>query len=170
MSIHVRPDVVAFRELETLVRNLSEQLAGFRRRALAAETRTRELEQILAGMQGKLDELREQSEDMQQSRDAALLEARTMESQVTALRRELTRAQSVGSGGSASTAVTPLPVASAVGESSPRLMAMSGNDESSLREENEQLRGRLAEARERTTRLGERVRFLRQQVSLGVER
>jgi regulator of replication initiation timing len=166
----VRPDVAAFRELETLVRNLSEQLAGFRRRALAAETRTRELEQIVAGMNGKLDELREQAEDMQQSRDAALLEARTMEAQVTGLRRELTRAQSAGPAGGAVAGVTALPVVAAANDGVPRLVASRGDDDLALREENEQLRGRLAEARERTTRLGERVRFLRQQVSLGVER
>lgn len=168
----MRPDVAAFRELETLVRNLSEQLAGFRRRALAAETRARELEQILAGMQGKLDELREQAEGMQQSRDAALLEARTMEAQVATLRRDLTRAQSSASGTPAAAVigagVMALPVSGSPGDSVPRLV--TGGNDASLRAENEQLRGRLAEARERTTRLGERVRFLRQQVSLGVER
>ena len=41
----MRPDLAAFRELDTLVRNLSDQLAGYRRRALAAESRVRELEQ-----------------------------------------------------------------------------------------------------------------------------
>lgn len=162
----MRPDVAAFRELEALVRNLSEQLAGFRRRALSAETHVRELEQILAGMNGKLDELREQAEDMQQSRDAAVLEARTMESQLASLRRDLTRAQS------ATPAVPPAvkgpSPSTSPSQSVARLVAVG--DESSLREENEVLRGRLAEARERTTRLGERVRFLRQQVSLGVER
>lgn len=32
-------DVAAFRELEALVRNLGEEVAGFRKRALAAEAR-----------------------------------------------------------------------------------------------------------------------------------
>jgi hypothetical protein len=41
MSAHVRPDVEAFRELETLVRSLGEQLEGFRQRAFAAEERLR---------------------------------------------------------------------------------------------------------------------------------
>lgn len=44
MSDSVRPEVVAFRELETLVRHLGDELAGFRRRALLAEGRVRELE------------------------------------------------------------------------------------------------------------------------------
>lgn len=34
---HERPELKAFRELETLVRNLGEELAMFRRRALDAE-------------------------------------------------------------------------------------------------------------------------------------
>ncbi|MEO6526332.1 MAG: hypothetical protein ABIP93_06880 [Gemmatimonadaceae bacterium] len=36
--------MVAFRELEQLVRHLGDELAGFRRRALLAESRLRELE------------------------------------------------------------------------------------------------------------------------------
>ena len=44
MSDNVRPEIVAFRELETLVRHLGDELAGFRRRALLAEARVRELE------------------------------------------------------------------------------------------------------------------------------
>ena len=37
MSGSERPDLAAFRELETLVRHLGEELAVFRRRAIAAE-------------------------------------------------------------------------------------------------------------------------------------
>ena len=44
MSDSVRPEVAAFRELEVLVRRLSDELAGFRRRALVAEAKLRELE------------------------------------------------------------------------------------------------------------------------------
>jgi hypothetical protein len=44
MSDSVRPEILAFRELETLVRHLGDELAGFRRRALLAEARVRELE------------------------------------------------------------------------------------------------------------------------------
>ena len=44
MSDSVRPETIAFRELETLVRHLADELAGFRRRALLAESRLRELE------------------------------------------------------------------------------------------------------------------------------
>jgi hypothetical protein len=44
MSDSERPEIAAFRELEQLVRHLGDELAGFRRRALVAEARVRELE------------------------------------------------------------------------------------------------------------------------------
>jgi hypothetical protein len=44
MSDSERPEVAAFHELEQLVRHLADELAGFRRRALLAESRVRELE------------------------------------------------------------------------------------------------------------------------------
>ena len=45
MSDSVRPEIAAFRELETLVRHLGDELAGFRRRALLAEARVKEFDQ-----------------------------------------------------------------------------------------------------------------------------
>lgn len=44
MSDSVRPEIAAFRELEMLVRHLGDELAGFRRRALLAESRLKEIE------------------------------------------------------------------------------------------------------------------------------
>ncbi len=44
MSDSVRPETTAFRELETLVRHLGDELAGFRRRALVAEARVRDID------------------------------------------------------------------------------------------------------------------------------
>ena len=146
----MRPEAAAFRELDTLVRNLSDQLAGFRRRALAAEARSRELEQILAGMNGKLDEVRQQVEDTQASRDAALVQARTLEAQLLTARGEVQRVQAAFAEVSAK--ATP-----------------EARDQELLRE-NERLRARLDEARDKTTQLTERVRFLRQQTQLGAER
>jgi hypothetical protein len=146
----VRPEAAAFRELDTLVRNLSDQLAGFRRRALAAEARSRELEQILAGMNGKLDEVRQQVEDTQASRDAALVQARTLEAQLLTARGEVQRVQAA--------------FAEVSAKSTPE-----ARDQELLRE-NERLRARLDEAREKTAQLTERVRFLRQQTQQGAER
>ena len=44
MSDSERPELATFRDLEQLVRHLGDELAGFRRRALVAESRLRELE------------------------------------------------------------------------------------------------------------------------------
>jgi predicted nucleic acid-binding Zn-ribbon protein len=38
------PEVAAFRELEALVHHLGEELAGFRKRALQAETRLKQID------------------------------------------------------------------------------------------------------------------------------
>ena len=57
MSDSERPEALAFRELEQLVRHLGDELAGFRRRALLAEARVRELEQ-----EGSQPGVREQRE------------------------------------------------------------------------------------------------------------
>ena len=46
MSDRERPELEAFEELQTVVRRLSEELAGFRRRALTAESRLRDLESV----------------------------------------------------------------------------------------------------------------------------
>lgn len=149
-SVLVRPEAAVFRELDTLVRNLSDQLAGFRRRALAAEARSRELEQILAGMTGKLDEVRQQVEDMQASRDAAIVQSRTLEGQLLAARAEVQRTQA------------------AFAELSAK--AVPGALDEELARENDRLKTRLQDAREKATQLTEKVRFLRQQIGLGVER
>lgn len=146
----MRPEIAVFRELDTLVRNLSDQLAGFRRRALAAEARSRELEQILAGMTGKLDEVRQQAEDTQHSRDAALVQARTLEAQLSVARGEVQRVQAA--------------FAEVSAKATPEAM------DQELAKENERLRARLQDAREKATQLTERVRFLRQQVGQGAER
>lgn len=42
MSGNERPELLAFRELETLVRSLGDELAAFRRRALLAEAQLKE--------------------------------------------------------------------------------------------------------------------------------
>jgi len=147
----VRPETIAFRELDSLVRNLSDQLAGYRRRALSAESRTRELEQVVAERDGTLIEVR--ADGLRSTQARALLEAkvRELEAKAEVARAELLRAQAAFA-------------AAAAEEATPNAV------ESELARENARLRARLAEAGERTTQLGERVRFLRQQVGQGAER
>ena len=146
----MRPETIAFSELDTLVRNLSDQLAGYRRRALSAESRTRELEQVVAARDGTWIEGR--ADGLRSTQARALLEAkvRELEAKAEVARAELLRAQAAFA--AAAEAATPNAV------------------ESELARENARLRARLAEAGERTTQLGERVRFLRQQVGQGAER
>lgn len=107
----MRPDVEAFRELDALVRKLTEQLTSYRRRALEAEARSRDLE----------------------------LELGVMASSVEASRAAVT---------------------ATVADVSASEVAL----------ENERLRARLSEARERTALVADRVRFLRQQLTSGAER
>ena len=146
----MRPETAAFRELDTLVRHLSEQLAGYRRRALAAESRTRELEQVVAERDGTLIEVRAEGQRANQLR--ALLESkvRELEAKAELARAEVARVQSACA--AAAEAATPHAV------------------ESELERENERLRARLTEAAEKTAQLGDRVRFLRQQIGHGAER
>jgi hypothetical protein len=49
MSDPVQAERAAFRELETAVGHLAEELASFRRRALTAEARLRELDERTSG-------------------------------------------------------------------------------------------------------------------------
>jgi chromosome segregation ATPase len=146
----VRPETAAFRELDTLVRHLSEQLAGYRRRALAAESRSRELEQVVAERDGTLIEVRAEGQRANQLR--ALLESkvRELEAKAELARSEIARVQSAFA--AAAEAAMPQAV------------------ESELERENERLRARLTEAAEKTAQLGDRVRFLRQQIGHGAER
>ncbi len=144
----MRPEVVAFRELDALVRNLTDQLAGYRRRALAAETRVKELEHVAS--------------EATEHRDAAMsahaaLEATTQEMATHAAR---SRAQ-----------VEDFEKRLAVAEAS-RAQADGASDAlpNPFAEENAQLRARLAEAKERASQLTDRVRFLRQQMAQGAER
>lgn len=75
MSDIVRPETLAFRELETLVRHLGDELAGFRRRALLAEARVREAE--AQGAPGGVDQTRELSDRVTQlEHDNAALRGR----------------------------------------------------------------------------------------------
>jgi hypothetical protein len=154
----VRPEVVAFRELDTLVRNLTEQLAGYRRRAMAAEARARELEQDLALVKAALDEATVSASAASESREHALAAAREATASARLAREALAEVEQRSSAHAAS--------AHAATAAAEPVTASNGAADA----ENERLRGRLNEARERTVQLAERVRFLRQQLVQGAER
>ncbi len=146
----MRPDVAAFRELDTLVRNLSDQLAGYRRRALAAESRVLELEQRTAALDAAMTAARTEAVEAHTARSGAQVKLREVEERERAAHREAEALRM--SHTQALEAVTPAAV------------------DGELARENQRLRERLTEAKERTGLLAERVRFLRQQVGLAVER
>jgi len=171
----VRADVVAFRELDTLVRNLTDQLAGYRRRALSAESRARELEHALGELQVALESARSDVATATEARDHALAAAResaaiarTTRDALAALERRAASdvsGQGVSGSGEAGPGETvrpTTPIAAADDAAS-----VGARD---VAAENERLRARLAEARDRTAHLADRVRFLRQQLVHGAER
>jgi hypothetical protein len=146
----VRPEVAAFRELDALVRKLTDQLAGYRRRAMAAEAKARELETSL--------------ERAVEKGEAALAAARAETAAVRRLLEETGASTATnGEGGEESGEARPS-TGSALLDSSD----LSTYGDIAL--ENERLRARLGEAQERTSLLVDRVRFLRQQMSQGAER
>ncbi len=150
MSDPVRPESAgraAFLDLENVVRNVTDQLAGFRRRALAAEAQLRDLERATARV-AELERVAEDSRRRTQALERALAEA------------EQATARAVAE---AAAAVVAAPAAGAAITAS----AVDARDELALSAENAELRERLQEAAERTRLISERVRFLRQQLGNG---
>jgi prefoldin subunit 5 len=104
VSGSVRPERAAFAELERLVRNLGEELAFFRRRALEAERRLRELSPESAPqggapapspatrtteqLRGRLDELERENQDLRARLDEAAARTRQMAERVKFLRQQ----------------------------------------------------------------------------------
>ena len=96
MSDSARPEVAAFRELEQLVRHLGDELAGFRRRALVAESRVRELEgkggkpglQHQRELAERCSELEHQNAALKARLDAANVRARQMLDRVRFIRQQ----------------------------------------------------------------------------------
>ena len=96
MSDSVRPEVTAFRELETLVRHLGDELAGFRRRALLAEARLKELEAVGATpaaqeqreLGDRVTQLEHENAALKGRLDAALARTRQMLDRVRFIRQQ----------------------------------------------------------------------------------
>lgn len=141
----MRPEVVAFRELDALVRKLTEQLAVFRRRAMTAESRVRELELMLAS-----------AHDATTSAQAELVRAQDELAETRIAERK------------ALTAIDRARADARVAVAS--VVASAPATDADLIRANAELRTLLQEARDRTTALMERVRFLRQQLGHGAEK
>ena len=94
MSVPVRPDVLAFQDLEKLVRALAEELATFRRRALTAEARVRELESVEEGVtlpadaKARMAKLEKENEELRAQLGATGARAERMLEKVQFLRQQ----------------------------------------------------------------------------------
>jgi hypothetical protein len=169
----VRPELVAFRELDTLVRNLTDQLAGFRRRALAAEARSRELEQAAERAQATLNMLRAEATSAVSAREQALAAARDAAERERVAHELLARATAAADARAGTEGDDTVFPAVATANDEPPVPARPPVDldvAADILRENEMLRTKLAEAKARTAQLVARVRFLRQQLGQGAER
>ena len=101
MSDNERPEIVAFRDLEQLVRHLGDELAGFRRRALLAESRLRELEiedrapdvTQQRALDERVTELEHENAVLRARLDAATERTRQMLERVRFIRQQAQRAE-----------------------------------------------------------------------------
>jgi hypothetical protein len=96
MSDQERPDVAAYRELETLVRSLVDELAGFRKRALAAEAKVKGYESATKGganLGSKLAELEEENARLRTQVERARTSTKTMLDRVRFLRQQAQAAE-----------------------------------------------------------------------------
>ncbi|HEX6058417.1 MAG TPA: hypothetical protein VFZ11_05310 [Gemmatimonadaceae bacterium] len=84
------PDVVAFRELDALVRHLGDELSGFRRRALQAEGRIRQLEDVggAAATLDRLETLERENADLRRRLEAAAERTQALLDRVRFLRQQ----------------------------------------------------------------------------------
>jgi hypothetical protein len=90
-----RPEITAFLELEHLVRNVGEALASFRRRALAAEARTKD------GIDARGDgisrrsaaELESEAKELRERLDLATERTQQMLERVRFLRQQQSRGE-----------------------------------------------------------------------------
>ena len=153
----MRPEVAAFRELDALVRKLTGQLAAYRRRAMTAEARVKELEH-------DLDRAVDKGE-------AALSAARAETAAVRRLLEE--NAVNLHNATNAATAARDnssdeSTVLTGTGHDSGEQPDLSTYGDIAV--ENQRLRSLLSEAKERTQLLVDRVHFLRQQLTEGASK
>lgn len=93
MSDHEQPDSHAVAELDHLVRHLAEELAAFRRRALTAEARLKDIESHDGGpmaldLSARITTLERENERLQRRVAEATLKARQMLERVRFLRQQ----------------------------------------------------------------------------------
>jgi len=92
VSDNERSEILAFRELATLVRHLGDELASFRKRAISAEQRVKALEAAgstdTEGLAERVAHLEAENVDLRNRLDAARGRARHMLERVRFLRQQ----------------------------------------------------------------------------------
>lgn len=90
-SASVRPEVAAFQDLAQLVRHLEDELASFRRRALTAEARVKELESATGGDPSELAALKRENGELSERLESAASRTRALLDRVHFVRQQTTR-------------------------------------------------------------------------------
>lgn len=96
MSEPVRPDVAAFRELQSVMRHLVDELAGFRKRALAAEAKLKGFESAsgsTAKTGARLAQLEEENARLRSQVEKARVSTKGMLEKVRFLRQQAQAAE-----------------------------------------------------------------------------
>ena len=94
-SDNARPETEAFQELKQLVGHLADELASFRKRALTAEGRLRELDTAGAAprLVERLNELEKDNAELTRRMDAARERTRQMLERLRFLRQQHNKAE-----------------------------------------------------------------------------
>jgi len=96
MSDNDRPDVAAYKDLEAVVRSLVDELAGFRKRALAAEAKLKGFESASgssAKAGARMAELEEENQRLRAKVERARSSSRGMLDKVRFLRQQAQAAE-----------------------------------------------------------------------------
>jgi predicted nucleic acid-binding Zn-ribbon protein len=93
MSDNAQADKHAIHELDTLVRHLADELAAFRRRALTAESRLKEVEShdggvVALDLSARVNQLEEENEKLKTRLDEAAARTKQMLDRVRFLRQQ----------------------------------------------------------------------------------
>lgn len=161
---------IALAELESVIRNVTDQLAVFRRRALAAEAQVREQQTTLRSLREAAERAgraTQEAAELRRSLAAAQQEAARVGGLEAALREAREAAARVEELEAALAAVA---APASEGQGRADAVPRSPRQVTDLAVENAALRERLQEALGRTRAIADRVRFLRQQLDHGGER
>jgi hypothetical protein len=92
-SASARPEVAAFQDLAQLVRHLEDELASFRRRALSAEARVKDLESTTGGDPSEVASLKRENAELKQRVETATARTRQLLERVHFVRQQASRGE-----------------------------------------------------------------------------